>query len=354
MNTTTLDRGALDKYMGHFELDPASEVHYINTIYQQVKVPEKILLDLCIDTRLVMDQRPLGLGMRELSEDTFKDLWGTTYKRSHKGDHFYCDVIAVPLTDCDRDEISRYPWPKATDLTAVDEVHCTARWLHENTDYGVVGQIAGPNIVQQAAINLRGLDQFLVDMVLEPKIAHLILDKVLEVQMGRWELFLNEAGPYLDFIQIPDDLASQRGLLISPELYRRIIKPHQKRYFDFVKGKTKAKLIYHCCGSYHKLIPDLIEIGVDVFTPIQPRAEGMDFASLKREYGKETCFWGTIDTQHLLPFGTQEEVWNECRRSIDELAPGGGFVFAPSHCIQWDVPLRNFLAMYRCARDYCR
>ena len=141
-------------------------------------------------------------------------------------------------------------------------------------------------------------------------------------------------------------LADQRGPMISPELYRRFIKPRHRRYFDAIRARTSAKILFHTCGAVTRLLPDLIDIGVDFLNPVQVSAAHMDTAVLKREYGNKIGFWGAIDTSRVLPMGTVEQVRAEVGKRIHDLAPGGGYVLAAVHNIQPDVPPQNILAMF--------
>ena len=141
--------------------------------------------------------------------------------------------------------------------------------------------------------------------------------------------------------------------MISPQSYLEVIKPRQKRLFEAIKSRTKAKLFYHGCGAVFDLIPHLIEIGVDIINPVQVSAEGMDSKRLKAAYGKDVTFWGGgVDTQGVLPFGTPDEVRDEVKRRIDDFAPGGGFVFATVHNIQAFVPPENIEAAFDTALTY--
>ena len=158
---------------------------------------------------------------------------------------------------------------------------------------------------------------------------------------------LAEVGPNLDVVMVAEDLGSQDGPLISPEMYRRMVKPAQKRIWQFIKSRTNAKLFLHSCGSVRQFIPDLIEIGVDILNPVQVAAGSMDPSELKREFGKDLTFWGGgCDTQRVLTFGTPDDVEREVRRRIRELAPGGGFVFNQIHNIQPGVPPENVMRMF--------
>lgn len=141
--------------------------------------------------------------------------------------------------------------------------------------------------------------------------------------------------------------------MISPELYVSLVKPRQRRLFEAIKARTAAKLFYHGCGAVFELIPHLIEIGVDIVNPVQVSARGMDSRRLKAAYGNDVTFWGGgVDTQRVLPFGSPGDVRDEVRRRIDDLAPGGGFVFATVHNIQAFVPPENVVAAFDTAREY--
>jgi uroporphyrinogen decarboxylase len=149
-------------------------------------------------------------------------------------------------------------------------------------------------------------------------------------------------------------MAFQDGPMMSMDLYRKMIKPHHRRLFGYIKSRSNAKIVYHTCGSVVHLIPDLIEMGVDALNPVQVSAKGMDSKALKREFGTDLCFWGAIDTQRILPFGSPEEVKVEVRRRIEDLAPGGGYVLCAVHNIQADVSPENICAMYDAAREFGR
>jgi uroporphyrinogen decarboxylase len=179
------------------------------------------------------------------------------------------------------------------------------------------------------------------------------MSKVMEIKMAYWDRALDLLEDNVDVVHEADDFAGQYKMLISPDAYRRIVKPLHKELFDFIHARTKAKLFFHSCGSIRPVIPDLIEIGVDILNPIQVSATGMDSAELKKEYGDDVVFWGGgVDTQRVLGDGTQEEVRAETKRRISDLAPGGGFVFAAVHNIQGNVPPENIMAMWETLQEY--
>jgi uroporphyrinogen decarboxylase len=130
------------------------------------------------------------------------------------------------------------------------------------------------------------------------------------------------------------------------------VKPRHAEIIRFIRARSTAKIIHHCCGACRAIIPDLIEVGVDALNPTQTSAAGMDPVALKREFGRDITFWGGIDVINLLPFGSPREVVDAVRRHLDALAPGGGYVFAPSHMIPRGTPPENVVAMYQAALEY--
>jgi uroporphyrinogen decarboxylase len=165
---------------------------------------------------------------------------------------------------------------------------------------------------------------------------------------------LEEVGDLVDVAVEYDDLGWQSGLLVSAEMYRRYVKPRHKELFNFIKARSHAAVFLHTCGAVYELIPDFIETGVDILNPLQVSAAGMgDTRRLKQEFGDKLTFWGGgVDTQGVLPGGTPEEVKDEVKRRIADLAPGGGFVFSAVHNIQPDVPPENTMAMWEAWKEY--
>ena len=186
-----------------------------------------------------------------------------------------------------------------------------------------------------------------------PTIVCELMDRYLEHAYTHAESFYRAIGKHADLVYgLGDDVASQSGMWMSPEDYRRYVKPRHAGIIKFIKARTDAKIIHHCCGACRAIIPDLIDIGVDALNPTQTSASGMDPFSLKKDFGDDITFWGGIDVMHLLPHGTTQDVERAVKRHIDALAPGGGYIFAPSHIIQRFTPPENVLAMYRTALEY--
>jgi uroporphyrinogen decarboxylase len=229
-----------------------------------------------------------------------------------------------------------------------------AKTLFENTDFAVVGSAGGPTNIFELSWYLRGLDQLLMDLVADKHFAHALLRKVTDLQKAKYGEFLKKAGKYLDIVRVGDDMGTQGQPFFSPALYREMIKPYQREFYSFIKERTDAALMFHSCGNVYPLIPDLIEVGVDILNPVQVSINDMDPARLKREFGDRLAFSGAIDTQRVLPYGTPEEVEEEVRRRVQELGPNGGYLIASVHNIQPDVPPENVVALFRAGKKYGR
>jgi len=205
--------------------------------------------------------------------------------------------------------------------------------------------MGGGSLFEQAWY-LRGYPELLIDFMVNKDFAHALLSKIVAVRKKNAEQYLGEVGQYLDVFQIGDDIATQEGPAMSPELYREMLKPYHAELFQYIKERTSAKLYFHSCGGITPLIDDLIEIGVDALNPIQVSAKGMDTAGLKERFGKRLVFWGAIDSLHALPFGSPEDVRAEVRQRISDLGTGGGYILSGVHNLQPDISPENILAMY--------
>jgi uroporphyrinogen decarboxylase len=193
---------------------------------------------------------------------------------------------------------------------------------------------------------LRGVENWLTDLAANPDFALALLRKITDLQRAAAIQMMEEAGEYIDVVITGDDLGSQKAPLISPKMYRRMIKPFHAELLSAIKTRTDAKIFYHSDGNIYSLLGDLIEIGVDLLNPVQVSAGDMgDTARLKKEFGNRLSFCGAIDTQDVLPYGTPDDVRREVRRRIKDLGLGGGYILAAVHCIQPDVPPENVVAM---------
>ena len=282
----------------------------------------------------------------------FYNEWGIGWKKPKDGGLYY-DIFHSPLQgDISVADIERYPWPNPTDparFVGVRERVWQAAKVEQKAV--LVGSLSA-GFVEMASW-LRGFENYLADLIVNPELVEALSDKLLELQMAYWGRMLEECGEYITAIVFSDDLGSQRDLLFSPKAYRTLVKPRHKALFAFIKARSSAKIFFHCCGAIRKIIPDLIDAGVDILNPVQVSAVGMDTAALKREFGQDLTFWGGgIDTQHVLGTKSIPEIKNGVRRRIDDLAAGGGFVFATVHSIQANVPPENIAAVWETLHEY--
>jgi uroporphyrinogen decarboxylase len=244
--------------------------------------------------------------------------------------------------------MDRAPWFDET----IEDLAVRAREIREKTDYAIAG-VFGGHIFAQAQL-IRGMDNFMCDLAADETLARALMDTLAESHMAEFEHYITKLGPYLDVVVVNDDLGTQQGPQLSPEMFRRLVKPYLGKLYGFMKGRMKqAKLFLHSCGSVYDFIPDLIEMGVDILNPVQVSARNMDSRKLKAEFGKDIIFWGGgCDTQTVLPRGTVKDVREEVKRRIDDFAPGGGFVFTQVHNIQPGVPPENIVVMFDAAMEF--
>jgi uroporphyrinogen decarboxylase len=275
----------------------------------------------------------------------FHDRWGAKLRMPKDGGHYF-DWVEFPIKEISLEALARYRWPEPDRPEALRPLAEKARALFRDTDYALAGSgVFGGGIFEQPA-RMMGMENFLLSLALEPKFADALMEGITELYIENCNRYLEQLGKYLHVFVFWDDMSSQSGPMLSPELYRRLIKPKQKRVLDAVRKKTRAKIFFHNCGAAREFIPDLIDIGVDILNPVQISAAGMDTAALKRDFGRDLVFWGGgCDTQRVLPLGSPAEVREEVKRRIGDLAPGGGFVFAAVHNIQAEVPPANVMAM---------
>ena len=317
--------------------------------FQISGIDEEVLEFLAIDTRGVHGLTP-RFPRETVDERTYYDHFRKKFYMSENA--YYYTIVENPLADMESvEEIeASYTWPNPYDPKTIEGVKERAKTLHDRNQYAIVGDIIDSGIFEPAWY-IRGMENFLVDIMVNKDIAHYIMRNMLDFQKGRQDYFLSETGEFLDIVFVGDDLATAQGTIMSPETYREMVKPYQKEYFDFIKSKTKAKLMYHSCGNIAPFLDDLVEIGVDILNPVQVSVDGMDTRALKKKYGDSLCFWGAIDTHTVLPHGTKTEVEAEVRKRIDELGPTG-YTICPVHDVQPDVPAENILTLYKYALEY--
>jgi uroporphyrinogen decarboxylase len=332
----------------------------IMDLVQQLALPSEAVLErLHADTRYVWAKSVAGFDARVVKRERegriwhdFTDEFGVTWSMPEDSPRYF-DITNSPLAGLSIDDIARYPFPRGDDPTRFAGLREKALRMRRETPYPVVSGISG--VVYEICWYLRGLENLFADMIERPEVLETIIDRTLQFWLDWFRLFLDEAGDIVDVIMIGDDLAGQKGPLFSPAIYRSAVKPRQKKLVQYIKSRTNARIWYHSCGSVLEFVPDLIDNGIDVLNPVQIAARGMDPGGLKEKFGKRMSFWGGgIDSQHVLPHASPDEVREHVRQNLQVFKPGGGYVFANVHNIQADVPPENVLAMFDAAREHGR
>ena len=271
-----------------------------------------------------------------------EDIWGVKRKEISYGLGVYEEIVFSPLSSARTvAEIKEYKWPKVEDFNFSGLFEECLKFK----DYALSG--VEWNIFELAWA-LRGFQQFLMDMVIDEKLAWAIIKEIQDFYFQYNERLMKETKGLLDILFSADDFGMQTGLIISKKLWKKYFARGMKKIYSWAK-KNNLKTFLHSDGAIREIIPDLIDIGLDVLDPIQVQAKGMNPYELKNEFGQSLCFHGTIDVQKLLPFSKVQKVKDEVKRHIELLAPGGGFFLAPSHCIQLGVPIENIIAIYEVA-----
>jgi uroporphyrinogen decarboxylase len=306
------------------------------------------LMDEAVWRCFPSDGRPLLLGpspsvlRREIAADRFVDEWGVPWHIDPAT--LYFETSDPPLRDATVDDLDRYPWPQVDAPTRFEGLAQQARQLQQR-GFAVVS-LTGVTLFEQAQL-LRGMDTWLMDLAANPDFAHALLRKLTNLMKALLARLTDAAGQYIDVLLIGDDLGTQTAPMISPAMYRRLLKPYHAELVATVKARCRAKIFCHSDGNVYPLLGDLADVGMDIINPVQVSAKDMgDTARLKREFGARLSFCGGIDTQWALPCGTTEDVRAEVRRRIKDLAPGGGYLCSAVHCLQPDVPLENLRAMF--------
>jgi len=334
------------------------EVGTEDIIFQKALIDEDVLQRLKVDFRgldfCVFGTAKLLGELREEGEYFFLiDDWGIKWVKPKIGGLYY-DMRQHPLSGkINAAEVDTLKLPKLPSREEIDVFKRKAKIYRER---GLVVVLAGPDGgLLEHAFAIRGHEDFMIDMVSQPNLAKRLLDKILTYKLQYWEFMLQEMSNLVDVVTEGDDMSTQERLMINPKLYRGMIKPLHRELFRCIRKNAKGSIfiLFHSCGAMKEIIPDLIEIGVDILNPVQVSATGMDTKQLKKEFGQDLTFWGGgVDTQHVLSRGTPEEVRDEVKRRIEDLAPGGGFVFSAVHNIQPDVPPENIMTMWETLQEY--
>jgi uroporphyrinogen decarboxylase len=337
----------------------------LRNLIGQIAEPDEDLLDrLQVDVRFIPQGAPLlwrrppgenvhGLSLRDEGDSwAFTDEWGIGWRMPKDGG-FYFDMVHHPVDGDDPlEQEEKYSWP---DPLAPRRFEGLRERIQDARRRGKLVVLNGPCAgILEVYSWLRGYLRFYIDLAENPRAVEKFLDRLLEFKTAFWSRALTEFADSVDVVNEADDMAGQNGLLLSPDIYRRLIKPRHARLFASIKkAAPRVKIFFHSCGAVRPLIPDLIAAGADILNPVQFSAKGMNLFELKRDFGKDLVFWGAgIDTQGIFAAGSPQEIRDHVKQNIEALAPGGGFVFATVHNTQANVPPRNFMAMWETLQEY--
>jgi len=276
------------------------------------------------------------------------DEWGIGYKKIGP----YYQVAKNPLANADLSDIDKYEGPITEDEGRIEGLEKEVKEWYENTDYAITATAACSGLALDFCFHLRGFEQFLCDIYLNPKFAHKLLDKISDIITNLYVFFVKPIVRYIEWVEFESDYGTQDRPLISKEIYNKFIKKPNEKVFSAVKQiAPDAKIFMHSCGSVRELIPSFIDNGVEILNALQPRANGMDSFELKREFGNDLIFHGGVDIQGPI-CGTIEEAIIEAKTRIKAFAPGGGYIFSSTNNYQPDVPVENFFTIYNTAKKY--
>jgi uroporphyrinogen decarboxylase len=318
-------------------------------------VDEQTMRRLHSDVRGVLDLEPEAVRARNAEREPHSpciDSWGSGQKETQPGQWFPGVHPLASATSIQ--EIEDYPWPDMTDPTRVAHVAAQAARIAKENEHAIM---ATPWLLfpLERAFAMQGMDRFLLNMVAHAEFAEALLWRIEELCKTLMGQFLEAIGENIDIIKIGDDLGTQESLLMSPAMYRTMLKPIHADFVAFIKERTNARVFFHTDGDVFPLIEDFIEIGIDILNPIQTSAGKMaNLDELKARFGPDLVFCGGIDTHHFLPNGTPEEVRDEVKRVLRILAPGGGYLVSSVHTIMDDVPPENILAMVDAVEEFGR
>ncbi len=324
---------------------------------QALNIPYEPPLDSLLSTRISHTDLLIKLGndcvgiaacapenrpTRTLDDGTLENEWGMRFKDIGLYNEFAEFPLAHAQTVADIEKFSLPdPFAKGRFDAAIAAIEKYGR------DYAIVADLETSFF--ESSWYLVGLEKLLVDMMTDEPYVSALFDRIMgiNIEIGKQLIDLGA-----DIIWAGDDFGTQKGMLMSPATWRKIFKPRIKTMFqEFKSANPEVKIAWHSCGSIIPIIPDFIEIGLDILNPIQPLAKGMDPEFLKKTYGDSLVFFGGIDIQDLLPHSSVDEIKTEVKRIAAILGKGGGYIAAPAHNIQDDTPVENVIALFDAVKE---
>ena len=336
---------SIQKYLG---IKPEKEVYPSNpwlAISNPIELLDALNIDLCY----------IGLGKArntpvfEYGMDNYTDEWGVKFRKVEHPFGLHYDFFDPVFPDASLSEVENYPWPDPNNSELTEGLEEKAKDLYENTDFALIGKFS--NSIFEQAFYMRGFENMLMDLSLNPEFTEALMRKLVDIALARLEVGLKACGQYIQCVRFAgDDMGQQNGMLMSPKSFREVIKPQFARYYREARKKIDQynpaiKIMAHTDGDVYPIMPDYIEMGLDVLNPVQPYVAEMEHDKLKAEFGDRLAFHAAIDIQKVMPFGTPEEVKQEAIKTMKTLGPGGGYILAPTHYLQADVPPENIIAL---------
>jgi uroporphyrinogen decarboxylase len=344
----------LKEYLG---LEVKKEA-YPSTSWLSVGTPPELLEELQIDLCYIGLNRTSDTPVFQYGIDSYTDEWGVRYRKIEHLTGIYYDFANRVLDGATIESLEDYPWPDPYNPELVEGLEEKCRALYESTDLALVGKFS--ESVFERAFYMRGFDKLLIDIMMNPEFAGALMDKLVDNAIARIEVGLQACGRYIQILRLAgDDMGHQTGMLMSPKSFRDVVKPRFARLYEAAKRMAHQinpgiKLMAHTDGDVYPIIPDYIEMGLDVLNPVQPYVAEMEHDKLKAEFGDQLSFHGGIDIQKVLPYGTPEEVRQEALTTMRALGRGGGYILAPTHYVQPDVPPQNIIALRDAVMEHGR
>ncbi len=335
----------LKEYLG---LETKNEV-YPYSPWLAVGNPIELLLELNIDLCYIGLGKAKNTPVFEYGMEYYTDEWGVKFRKVEHTVGLNYEIYDPVLGDATVGDLENYPWPDPYNPELTEGLEEKARNLYANTDFALIGKFS--NSLFEQAFYMRGFEQLLMDLSLNPEFVDALMGKLVEIALARLHVGLKACGKYIQCVRFAgDDMGQQNGPLMSPRMFRRVIKPQFARYYKEARAlidqyNPTIKIMAHTDGDVYPIIPDYIEMGLDVLNPVQPYVAEMEHDKLKAEFGDRLSFHAAIDIQRVMPFGTPEEVKAEAIKAMQTLGPGGGYILAPTHYLQADVPPENIIAL---------
>ncbi len=338
----------LSEYLRDVPMHDGSRI--LDRMAQNVVLDEALCQRFGIDFRWVV---PHWVNVRDVTidgEPGYVDMWYTPHKWTDVGRYYAIHAQPLGKDDLTVADIDASDWPDPNNPAMFEGLREQAKHWRDKTQYVVGGDGIKVGILQTSS-QLRGYDKLFVDFALHLDLAHALLNKISKIINEMYFYYMKAVGEYIEVVVITDDQGTQNSLMVSPKMFRAFIKPYLKAQIETIKNTANVKVLMHCDGAIAPIIPDLIEIGVDILNPIQTVVKGLeDTRALKEKFGDQVCFHGAIDVQQVLPNLTAEGVRQEVKKRIDELGTNGGYILAPCHNINIDIPPANVVALFDAAQ----